>query len=301
MPRLPVLLVSLSACATPRGAVDWRDWYDDAAPLDVEEAVAFTDVNYDFTGPTTIADLPIPPDFQTWFGRESTLPDASCEGWSLHTALPAVIEGIVTLHPRFYIKVNGCVPDDFTIDSDEKYYGSFFVQDATGGFFVLGDSKVAHFEMGDRVRIEVNAVKDYFSNVMIAAHEVTVVTRGPEPIYYQPVDRLLGPSDVGEVFRVTGTVANPIGTFGEVYLCAGPDPDTTLMPDLDRDEDGGEIVPACAHRSQTGWYKLSIDIELARRGVAWPVGTPLEVTGPVLESFGDYPVIVMRLGQITER
>ncbi len=28
-------------------------------------------------------------------------------------------------------------------DGDEKFYGAFFIQDRTGGLFVLGDSKVA--------------------------------------------------------------------------------------------------------------------------------------------------------------
>ena len=49
--------------------------------------------------------------------------------------LPFEIEGVVTAHPRYYFKTSGC---DW--DSDEKYYGSFFIQDATGAKISIEDS-----------------------------------------------------------------------------------------------------------------------------------------------------------------
>ena len=211
----------------------------------------------------------------------------------------------MTIHPRYYIKVSGCLPD-FSVDSDEKYYGSYFIQDRTGGYFVLGDSKVAHFDMGDRVTLRVRAVKDFFGSSMISAHDVIEVDRGPEPIYYRTVaGRLLGRDldagydDVAEVVRVEGTLAAEMGGFGELYLCTGDDPDTTLRPDPDRRND---LVPACAHQSVQAppWYKVGLDVELQRRGVSYPKGARLQVTAPVILSFGDYQLVVMRVGQITE-
>ena len=296
MRTLPALL--LSACAGVAPAEDWSDWYSEGAPLDVEEPVEFTDVPYDFTGEVPIAELPRPGDFETWFG-EGDVPPGGCTDWSTTSELPAVIEGIVTIHPRYYIKVNGCTPDDFAVDNEEKYYGSYFVQDASGGFFVLGDSKVAHFDMGDRVRINVRGIKEHFDSVMISAHDVVEVTRGPEPIYYRTVDdRLLGDADVGEVVRVEGTVATEATTFGEVFLCTGADPDTSLAPDPSRRDD---LIPRCAHKSVRDplWYKVQIDVELSRRGLRFDPGARLQVTGPVPLAFSDYPVVVMRVGQVT--
>ncbi|HHO51656.1 MAG TPA: hypothetical protein ENK18_12480 [Deltaproteobacteria bacterium] len=302
-PRRATVLVGApllwGACGTATAPESWRDWYDQGSPYDVEEPIAFTDQNYDFTGPDEIQDLPIPGDFETWFAEGDAPPPDACDAWSVHPGLPAEISGIVTIHPRYYIKVSGCLPaDDRTIDSDEKYYGSYFIQDATGGFFVLGDSKVAHFDMGDRVTIKVRGIKESFDSVMISAHDVLEIDRGPEPIYYRPVSgRLLGPEDIAEVVRVEGVVAAEASGFGEVYLCTGADPDTTLEPDPAR---GGDPVPACAHLGVTDppWFKLGIDVELQRRGVTFDPGSHLSVTGPVILSFGDHQIVVMRIGQI---
>lgn len=288
-----------AACGTSSAPEPWRDWYDQGSPYDVEEPIAFTDQSYDFTGETPIADLPIPSDFATWFAEDDAPPLDACDAWSTHPELPAEITGIVTIHPRFYIKVSGCLPaDDRNIDSDEKYYGSYFIQDASGGFFVLGDSKVAHFDMGDRVTIKVRGIKESFDSVMISAHDVLEIERGPEPIYYRTVsDRILGPEDIAEVVRVQGVVAAEASNFGEVYLCTGDDPDTSLEPDPARD---GELIPACAHMGVTSppWFKVGIDVELQRRGVSYAPGTQLSVTGPVALSFGDHQVVVMRIGQV---
>ncbi len=293
---LPLAL--LTACAEAGPKQDWQDWYDQGSALDVEEPIAFTDVPYSFTGETPLADLPRPGDFETWFAQGDA-PPVGCTDWMTTDELPAVVEGIVTIHPRYYIKVNGCTPDDFAVDNEEKYYGSYFVQDASGGFFVLGDSKVAHFDMGDRVRIEVRAVKEYFDSAMISAHDVVEVTRGPEPIYYQVVDdHLLGAAEVAQVVRVRGKVAASASTFGEVFLCTGDDPDMEIAPDPGRN---GDPVPRCAHKSVTSppWFKVQVDAELNRRGIDWDPGTEIEATGPVILSFGDYPVVLMRVGQVT--
>ncbi len=266
---LAFLLVGGCAAQQPRDA--WEDWYEPAGTYDVAEPVAFTDVNYDFTGPTPIAELPAPEDFQTWFAREDAPADGDCQDWDTTDELPAEITGIVTLHPRFYYKTSGCQPNQ-DVDSDQKYYGSYFVQDASGGFFVLGDSKVAHFDMGDRVTLRVRAIKESFDQLMIAVHDVVAVERGPEPIYFEAVDGELGPEHVARVVRIEGTVSSEMSTFGEVYL---------------EGDDGSQ-------------FKMGLDAELNRRGVYWPPGTRLQVTGPVLYSFSEYTITVMRVGQVTE-
>ncbi len=298
---MPILLLCTSvACAPERLREDWEAWYDEGSDLDVQEPIAFTDVNYDFSDRrpelVPIADVPTPEigSFETWFASDDP-PAPGCDQWLTVEELPVEIEGIVTLHPRQYIKVSGCRPDDNDIDSDEKYYGSYFVQDDTGGYFVLGDSKVARFEMGDRVHLRVRAVKENFGMTMISAHDVVEVTRGPEPIYFERVDdRLLANADIGNVVRVEGLVAAPMGGFGEVYLCPGDEPDRTLR-DLD-----GDSVPACFvnRTDEAPAFKVAIDVELQRRGIDLPEGARFSVTGPVLYSFNQHQVNVMRVGQL---
>lgn len=269
--RAAVLGLVLVGCGAGVEQEDPTAWFDAPGTYDVLEPVAFTDQNYDFTGATAIADLPTPDAFQTWFGPPDAPADNDCADWATTTELPAEITGIVTLLPRFYFKTSGCLPD-LSIDSDEKYYGSYFVQDRTGGYFVLGDSKVAHFDMGDRVTLKVRAIKESYDQTMIMVHDVLDVQRGPEPIYYESVSDPLGAEHVSRVVRVEGVVANEAGTFGEVYL----------------DGDGGQR------------WKMGLDAELSRRGVGWPVGTRLQVTGPVLYSFSEYTIEVMRVGQVEE-
>jgi hypothetical protein len=268
-----LLHVPLSwGCVTPRDQENPDAWYDPGSAYDVSEPVEFTDVNYDFTGPTPIAELPVPPDFGTIFA-EGALPEGTaCADWTTVEDLPAEIEGIVTVLPRYYFKTSGCQPDQ-SVDEDEKYYGSYFIQDASGGYFVLGDSKVAHFDMGDRVKLTVRSLKEAFDQTMIASHDVDEVQRGPEPIYYERVTSQLGTEHVSRVVRMEGTVATEASTFGEVYL----------------DTDDGIR------------FKMGLDSELARRGVGFEIGARLEVTGPVLYSFNEYTIVIMRVGQIQEK
>lgn len=274
MPRLFVpsaLAVALAGCAAVSPREDPTAWFDPPTDYDVSEPVAFTDQNYDFHGEVALADLPAPEAFQTVFDPADAPAATDCSDWSTSPELPAEVEGIVTILPRYYIKIGGCVPAGTDIDSDEKYYGSYFLQDETGGFFVLGDSKVAHFDMGDRVRLRVRAIKENFGQTMIASSDVLEVERGPEPVYYVEADGPLGADAISRVVRIEGTVATPMSTFGEVYLDA---------------DDGTR-------------YKFGLDAELSRRGVTAEVGQRLQVTGPVLFSFDEYTVVVMRVGQIT--
>lgn len=283
---LALLILASSGCAELRGAEYAGSWYEDEGDLDVTEPIAFTDVNYDFTGPDAIEELPYPPagsgfSVDTWFAAEDALPAADCGTWDSTAQLPDVIEGIVTIHPRYYFKTSGCLPN-FDFDSDEKYYGSFFVQDATGGVFVLGDSKVAHFDMGDRVKLRVRGTALRFDLPMVVAHDVIEIQRGPEPIYYEVAEVEWGPNanqssdgdpiDVmGRVKRVTGTVLQLPDTFGEFRI---------------QTDDGRT-------------YTVGLDSELNRRGLSFDPGTVIQVTGPVLYSFDTHRIAIMRVGQIT--
>jgi hypothetical protein len=263
------LLAVMWACATPAPQEDPDQWFTPPSDYDVTEAVAFTDENYDFSGPTAIADLPLPGDFELLLAPGDLPSSTDCADWVSSAELPAEIEGIVTLLPRYYYKTGGCAPTP-DIDSDQKFYGSYFVQDETAGYFVLGDSKVAHFDMGDRVRLRVRAIKEAYDQTMIAVHDVVSIERGPEPIFFERADGPLTLDGVSRVFRIEGTVATPMSTFGEVYLDA---------------DDGTR-------------YKFSLDAELARRGIEPAIGDRMRVTGPVLYSFSELTVLVMRVGQL---
>lgn len=266
------LLLVLASCAEVRDQPEDPDpWYSDGMALDVTEVVPFTDEPYpDFGAPDQVDDL-YGPVFPTGssdyvnpivFGPDEHLPDNDCD-FAHDDDLPLEIEGVVTVHPRFYFKTIGC-------EGDEKYYGSYFVEDASGGAFVLGDSKVAHFDMGDRVRMKIRGARTSYKLDMVYAHDILEVKRGPQAIYYSEPEGRLGTEHIARVQRVSGTIINEVGDFGEQQLEA---------------EDGTV-------------YDLSIDSELGRRGFVLPVGTEITATGPVLFSYDVYSIIIMRVGQV---
>jgi hypothetical protein len=276
-------LIGLIACAEPLRGENGDDWYDPGSDLDVEEPMVFTDVPYDFPANPSdgigflLSDLfPIPAgspgsDRVAWGADDVAGRTSGCQRFTV-SELPFEIEAIATIHPKYYFKTSGC---DW--DSDEKYYGSFFLQDGTGGVFILGDTKVAHFEPGDRVRIRARAAKTSFGLNMIYAWDGLEVVEENVPIYYEePTGTFAtmasgGNNPTGRVFRVTGEVVVPKDTFGEF----------TIEDDLGRQ------------------FSVGLDVELNRRGVDYPMGTRITVTGPVLYSFSVYTIVVMRVGQIT--
>ena len=280
-----LLAIALAGCGGARDAREaGDDWYDNGEQTGVVEPVAFTDEPYDFAegeGVLGLKEAVFPVDSGVGadtlvFGSSDA--SAAASGCDIETnrELPYVIEGIVTVHPRFYFKSSGC-----SWDSDEKFYGSFFIQDATGGQFVLGDSKVARFDMGDRVRIEVRGVKTSFDLDMVYSYDLLEIVERGEPIYYDEIDRPFDcprdepmdwdACDTGQVKRVTGTVVQARDTFGEFII---------------ENDDGVQ-------------WRIGLDVELNRRDVDYPVGTRITATGPVLYSFSAYSLVVMRKGQIT--
>jgi hypothetical protein len=263
----------LLACTFDDSSQDYLSWYDAGAGLDVTEPISFTDEPYGFpadpaTGIGALLDTLFPVE-------EGTIAYAAGDQFSADTdcistasdELPWILEGVVTLHPRYYFKTNGC-----DRDSDEKYYGSFFIEDSTGGVFVLGDSRVAHFDTGAKVRMKVRGVRTAFGQNMIYAHDIEeILYDESQSVYYQLAGGSLGDSDVGEVRRIEGVVASDKDTFGEFLVEA----------------DSGQS------------YSVSLDVELNRRGISYPIGARILVTGPVLLSYDAYTIIIMEVGQIT--
>jgi hypothetical protein len=137
--------------------------------------------------------------------------------------------------------------------------------------------------MGDRVKMRVRGARRSWDLNMVYVHEILEVERVSEPIYYQPLDNLLTLSDIGEVRRVTGTVKSKPDTFGQFWV------------EMDGQE--GQCQPDSEYG--TGCVGVSLDVELNRRGVSYPVGTRLEATGPVLYSYQIYTIVIIRVGQIT--
>jgi hypothetical protein len=243
---------------------------------DVVEPVEFTDAGYAYPeqGPG-VADLAnIVEDFTRFYAPEDEPPDANCGDWLTTAELPRELWVMATIHPRYYFKTDGCNSQADEGDSEEKYYGSFFIEDSTGGIFVLGDSKVAHFEMGDRVKIRIRGVQRLFGLNMVVAHDIIEIDRGPYPIHYTeapPLDFGEYPDEswLGKTVRIEGEVTSDPDTFGEFSVLG----------------DNGST------------YLVALDTELNRRKVYYEIGTRIRATGPVQRAFGD-KIIIMRKGQI---
>jgi len=265
---LPTLL--LIACGPPEGGLpDVSDAWSAAEPYDVQETVRFTTDDYDLPGTgTTIGQmkdrfLPTQNGDLLVASNDAFAQEADCDFVSTTSDLPVEVEGVVTLHPRWYMKLSGCNR------SDEKYYGNYFIEDDSTGIFVVGDSKVAHFDMGDRVTLRVRGLRTNFGYDMVYVHDVVEVNREARPIKYAWVDGELSPSDAGEVRRVRGEMITEPGTFGEF----------TVLSD-----EGAEV-------------KVNLDAEINRRRQYPAVGSTICATGPVQNSFG-LSIVIMRLGQL---
>lgn len=297
----------LGACADAEGPLNPEDYYSQGTPTEVLEPIGFSDKNYDergddsiaFGGESTIAEtlaMITPPaagepgsDAFTWYGFSPLDPypmgdnpdfEMECDPennptnnpkyqqpWRKISALPTVIEGVVTLHPRHFKKIRFC-------GQDQRYYNSYFIQDDTGGIMILKDSRVADFTFGERVRLRVRGLmKSYDDYLVVTFDSEEVVNPGTKyDIYYKEVDEALGLEDIGQVRRVRGTIySEPTSTnFNSMFI---------------RDENGVS-------------YAASIDRELAQRNIGLENGVSVQLTGPVVNSYGDFVVLISSLGQI---
>ncbi len=258
-------------------------------------------------------------------------PSSRYVGQEVIDALPMVIEGVVTLHPRQYVKVPIC-------GQDEKHYGVFTIEDDTGGIMVLRDSRIAPFTAGDRLRLLVHSAMYTFSDPTtrtIASAEIERLSPAGSStervIYY---DRQEGPftiDDITETRQLVGYVAQepsnknfstmimtdqrleipPGGAASSEPSClvdcmetckpVAGDPicqidvcEETICPALCPEgqlEFQAESFPVC--------WEISLDMEMVRRGITYGKGKRLSVIGPVVDSYG-LKIWIQRLGQVTE-
>lgn len=265
------LCLSLVLGCSERAAEDPGDWFDAGSAYDVMEPVEFTEATYDFPandsdgiGEQAAQVFPVTDSYAVSFGPDDNYAsDIDCDQ-ATDSDLPFTVTGMVTAHPRVYFKTDGCNQDD------EKYYGSYFIEDRTGGLFILGDSKVAHFGMGDKVTLKIRAVRTSFDLNMVVVHDVLSIERGPEPISFEVASTEFTLDDIARVKRVTGTVLTDPDTFGSFRI---------------EDDDGNPFM-------------VSLDAEVSRRGVRYEVGSRIQATGPVMYSYSEFTIVVMRVGQI---
>lgn len=278
--------LTLVGCVAPQTGEDPTDWFDDGTNDGVVEPMRFTDQPYDF--PATASDglgylldnlFPVPSgpsgaDQVAWGAVDMQLEGGAerSEGCPKLQVpeLPKEIVGVATLHPRYYFKTSGC-----SWASDEKYYGSFFLEDSTGGVFMLGNTRVAHFDSGDKIRVSIRAAKTSFDLDMVYAYDLLEIVERGVPIFYKTATmpfKDMVDSPVGETWRVEGEVLTEQDTFGAFTL----------------EDDAGNV------------FDIALDAELNRRGVHYEVGSRIRVTGPVLFSYDLFQIVVMRKGQVTE-
>ncbi|HCH61806.1 MAG TPA: hypothetical protein DFR83_03300 [Deltaproteobacteria bacterium] len=292
---LPLLSVAVLSCAEVREKPsDTTDWWGAGEDAWVEEAIDFTTDAYG-----------IPADATAGIGdfAEQVFPvgdwDAGTDLWAIKyapgegfpegcgsqedDALPYELDGIVTLHPAWYIKSYGCAVDpdqSWTPDSEEKYYSSYFIEDDSGGLFVLFDSRVAPFTVGDRVRLKVRAVRsnhwnnrgDYIgSQNMIYAQDIVSVERSVSAIHYTDVDGELGIEHVNRVVRVTGTIVDIDESFNNYTI---------------ETASGAEVI-----------YSLGLDLGRRPSSKA-ELGDTVTATGPVLLSYSTFTISIAQVGQL---
>jgi hypothetical protein len=274
---------------------DTTGWWSDGESAWVEESISFT--TNDYALPTGSADgigdfasrvFPVGDwenDQNLWSIKYAPGEGFSADCGSIEDdALPYELEGIVTLHPAWYIKSYGCAPDpnqSYTPDSEEKYYSSYFIEDRTGGLFVLFDSRVAPFTVGDKVRLNVRAVRsnhwddagDYIgSQDMIYAHDIVSVERGASSVHYSEVDEPLDIQHSNRVVRATGTIVDIDESFNNYTI---------------ETASGAEVI-----------YSLGLD--LGRRPSAKAkLGDTVTATGPVLLSYDTFTISIAQVGQLS--
>ena len=118
------------------------------------------------------------------------------------------IEGVVTLHPRQYMKVPVC-------GQGERNCSAFVIEDDTGGMVILRDSRIAPYSMGDRVRVTLDSLiypppglRNLMWMGLTAQIEVVKSSQGENrlPIYYAQSPSWFSEDDVVETKEIEGFV-----------------------------------------------------------------------------------------------
>ena len=254
-------------------------WPASPDTVEVEDPIAFTTEPYGFpTGEDPgisllVGKYPIPRD-NAWIllseGESYPIEDCEPNRSGIQQPqpdpdLPFTVEGIVTLHPRYFLKVRVC-------NEEERYYGSFFIEDDKGGMVVLHDSRIADLDFGDRVRLKARALLDFFDVHAILIAEVVEVLEHDVPIHYEEKTNPFNQTDWNRVRRIRGEVVQESTDYNFNQAAVSDGVNTWLV---------------------------SIDRELANRNVSLELGQRVEITGPVLSSFGQ-KIVVLSKGQIEE-
>lgn len=198
-------------------------------------------------------------------------------------ALPAVIEGVVTLHPQHYEKVGIC-------GEDHRFYGTYFLQDDTGTILVLKDSRIADFTYGDRVRLRVRGVVKQFGTLAVTAFDQEeIVADASDESLKVPFERLDESYkshferdgmewQLRNCFDLTDGFAVPQG-FANNYRITGRvcrEPNSRNFNELLLQNRKGK----CVDNPKYEWT-VSLGLELGRRGLEIERGDVITVTGPV--------------------
>ena len=277
---LLVVLPSFMGCADEARVLDLREDPSSEESV-VQEPLTFTDTAYksSFQGPDSIAEVLalIDKGAPVWHGFSPATPypvkgdcdfDRSGEQVTNEiAALPMVIEGVVTLHPRYFVKQAIC-------GEDERFYGSFFIQDHSGGILVLRDSRISPFSYGDVVRMRVTGVAKYFDAFSVLTFDqLEVVSEQKIPLAYETTTNGFRVADQGLVRRIRGKIVSEStnNNFNEMRLESLDDPAVSWLVSLDR--------------------------ELGQRRPELFVGDVVELTGPVTNSFG-LRMLIASYGQI---
>jgi hypothetical protein len=242
------------------------------------------------------------------------VPTDQCRGGQVVTreGLPMTLEAVVTLFPRQYMKLPIC-------GQDERHYGVYTIEDDTGGLIVLRDSRVADFGHGDHVRLTVSGIMLTYGRdvdtraVLIADVEPTGES---EPVLFSMAEDGFTTEDVGRVERVEGFVwqVPSNDNFSELVLSREPTASDVKLEELTGDALQCALLceprcnsrcnkpalcgAACAERCLDAkpFEKLSAEeipacwvvgmaAELGKRGLTYPAGAHLRVTGPVVNSY----------------
>ena len=118
-------------------------------------------------------------------------------------ALPKTIRAVVTIPGTYYKKASIC-------DQEEKFYGSFVVEDDTGGILVLRDSRVAEVQPGDVVDIVVHTIalthyRGELDSRAILSYEMNILPT-PKTVLYSSQPDPFEFEDIGKTQRVEGFV-----------------------------------------------------------------------------------------------
>ena len=245
--------------------------------------------------------------------------------------LPLTIEAVVTIPGTYYIKVSVC-------DQEEKFYGSFVIEDDTGGLMVLRDSRVAQVQPGDVVRMTVHtlAIADNLGRVdsrAVLSYDLEILPE-KQSVLYSTTDVAFTTEQAGRTMQIEGyALEHPTNlNFSTMVLsdreipefmgetssicrnycqpacsdaCVGAGTSdvcaTRVCPYLCNAFDElmtDEDPTAFLERELPTCWTVGLNQELLRRGYNFSDASRLRATGPVLRDYNSLTVTVERLGQI---